>query len=429
MGGRIVLIKSVLNSLPSYFFALYRAPMAIIQKLDKIRRNFLWGGSERHNKIHWVAWEKVIQPKENGGLGLGSLSDINLCLLAKWWWRFKVEYNSLWGRVIASVHHVTIPGDLIPSKPIISGVWNNIIKIDGLLHRRGLNLKVMFKGVVGDGRSLKFWSDLWIGEIPLCFKFKKLFKLERNKLCSIHERMSIASTGQELKWEWSRVPNEEQQKEELEALEALLSDLKLSTNKDRWVWLGSNDMVFSVKSLKQRLTNETNGSFVLKWCKWVPAKANIVAWRAEMNRLPTRLVLRRRGVAVDSTACPMCNEGEETAEHLIIGCPFANEVWQSLSQWCKIPPIYAFEIKDLLQLSNSLNEDRSKKDLLHAVIICGLWCIWKTRNEIVFKGTSPSVGGIVEEVKRMGFLWIKNRAKLHSLDWNRWKCFNVNFGV
>lgn len=41
--GRITLIKSVLNILPTYFKSLFKAPQGILDTLEKIRSNFLWG--------------------------------------------------------------------------------------------------------------------------------------------------------------------------------------------------------------------------------------------------------------------------------------------------------------------------------------------------------------------------------------------------
>ncbi|MFS7926579.1 putative RNA-directed DNA polymerase [Helianthus anomalus] len=54
-GGRITLIKSVLNSLPTYYLLLYKAPIQVLDSLDKIRRVFFWGGSEEKAKMNWVA--------------------------------------------------------------------------------------------------------------------------------------------------------------------------------------------------------------------------------------------------------------------------------------------------------------------------------------------------------------------------------------
>ncbi|MFS7950995.1 putative RNA-directed DNA polymerase [Helianthus anomalus] len=45
-GGRITLIRSVLESLPSFYFSLYRAPKQVVADLEKLMRGF-WGGGGR----------------------------------------------------------------------------------------------------------------------------------------------------------------------------------------------------------------------------------------------------------------------------------------------------------------------------------------------------------------------------------------------
>uniref|UniRef100_A0A1U7WLE7 Uncharacterized protein LOC104228609 n=1 Tax=Nicotiana sylvestris TaxID=4096 RepID=A0A1U7WLE7_NICSY len=42
LGGRLVLINSVLDSLPTYMMSLFLIPAGILQRLDKLRRSFLW---------------------------------------------------------------------------------------------------------------------------------------------------------------------------------------------------------------------------------------------------------------------------------------------------------------------------------------------------------------------------------------------------
>lgn len=55
--GRVVLINSVLSSLPIYFMSLFQAPVIVINKIDKIRRNFLWGSTRGRQKLVKVKWK------------------------------------------------------------------------------------------------------------------------------------------------------------------------------------------------------------------------------------------------------------------------------------------------------------------------------------------------------------------------------------
>ncbi|XP_023772890.1 uncharacterized protein LOC111921539 [Lactuca sativa] len=48
--GRLTLTKAVLGSLPTFYFSLFLAPTCILKTLEKIRRRFLWGGSENQGR-------------------------------------------------------------------------------------------------------------------------------------------------------------------------------------------------------------------------------------------------------------------------------------------------------------------------------------------------------------------------------------------
>ena len=43
-GGRIPLIHSTLSSLPIYYLSLFRMPQKVFARLERIQRQFLWGG-------------------------------------------------------------------------------------------------------------------------------------------------------------------------------------------------------------------------------------------------------------------------------------------------------------------------------------------------------------------------------------------------
>nr|GEY18038.1 RNA-directed DNA polymerase, eukaryota [Tanacetum cinerariifolium] len=67
IGGRLTLLKSVLGASPIYNMFIYKA-----------------------------AWNKVLEAKKNGGLGVSSFHAVNRALLFKWVWRFVSQDGSLW---------------------------------------------------------------------------------------------------------------------------------------------------------------------------------------------------------------------------------------------------------------------------------------------------------------------------------------------
>lgn len=104
MASRLVLIKSSLDSHPTYWINLYKIPTAVIGHLEQARRSFLWGsksvsGSQRKT-IHLLNWDKVCRNKQDGGLELTSLKLKNTSLLAKWLWRSYSERDKLWNKLL-----------------------------------------------------------------------------------------------------------------------------------------------------------------------------------------------------------------------------------------------------------------------------------------------------------------------------------------
>ena len=53
-GGRLTLIRSCLSNLPTYVMSLFRMPRKVKIRLEKIQRDFLWGGGNLERKIHIV---------------------------------------------------------------------------------------------------------------------------------------------------------------------------------------------------------------------------------------------------------------------------------------------------------------------------------------------------------------------------------------
>ena len=86
-----VLIQAFLATIPSYVMQCNFLLDRILNGLDRLNQNFLWGTSEATKKIYWVGWDKVIKSKEEGGLGLQSAKRKNIALLSKLNWRLYTE--------------------------------------------------------------------------------------------------------------------------------------------------------------------------------------------------------------------------------------------------------------------------------------------------------------------------------------------------
>ena len=105
-GGRITLIRSTLSSMPIYLMSLVRLPRVVRLRLEKIQRDFIWGGGGLEKKPYLVKWEVVCFDKRKGRLGVRSLFNLNRALLGNWSWRFAEEKGTLWKQVISRKYGV-----------------------------------------------------------------------------------------------------------------------------------------------------------------------------------------------------------------------------------------------------------------------------------------------------------------------------------
>jgi hypothetical protein len=93
-GGKEMLIKSVVQAIPTYSMSCFRLPRGLCQHINGLLRNFWWGSKEG-KKPCWVAWEEMVKPKFFGGLGFHDIEPFNLALLAKHAWRILEDASSL----------------------------------------------------------------------------------------------------------------------------------------------------------------------------------------------------------------------------------------------------------------------------------------------------------------------------------------------
>ena len=101
------LIESRLSSIPLYYFSLFKIQIGVADSLKRIMQDFLWSGCYGNKRDHLVNWGFCCKPKEEGGVGLGNLVS---SLVGKWLWRFPLEPDSLWHKMIKSKYGLHLNG-------------------------------------------------------------------------------------------------------------------------------------------------------------------------------------------------------------------------------------------------------------------------------------------------------------------------------
>jgi hypothetical protein len=66
-GSRLTLIKSTLSNILTYYLSLFQIPVRLVKRIEKIQRDFLWGGVGDEFKFHLVNWSKVCMTTVAGG--------------------------------------------------------------------------------------------------------------------------------------------------------------------------------------------------------------------------------------------------------------------------------------------------------------------------------------------------------------------------
>ena len=303
VGGRLLLLKAVLGNLPTYYMSICKIPVAVEKTLEALRRNFFLGGELDEKKMTWVAWRKCLAKTELGGLGIGSIFAFNRALLFKWVWRFRCQPNDLWARVTSNVYGIDGRiGEAVAGSAF--SPWISVLKSTYGLLEKGVDLLGCRKRQIGDGSSIRFWQETWLGSSTLKDRFPRNFALETVNDCMVVDRVAEVNWLSILR----RQPRGGIEEAQMRDLREELNRVILCNKKDGWVWENQGAFGYTAASGRDLIDVKVLevDTIATRWSKLVPTKVNVFAWCLGLNRIPTKVNLDNRGLDLGSVLCSIC---------------------------------------------------------------------------------------------------------------------------
>lgn len=214
--GRLKLLNSVLSSLPTYYLTIFAPKKWTIKSMDKIRRGFLWKGSEEASGGHsLVRWAKVKKPKKLGGLGVLDMELFSRALRLRWLWFQWVD----------------------PDRPWV-GLEVPCNETDRQLFRASTRV------IIGNGESARFWESSWLDARAPRDWAPSLYKLAWRKNNTVKEGLQDNNWTRGI---WRKMSTAEEMAE-LVLLWWKLAEVQLNDQPDQIIWRWTSNGQYSAKS-------------------------------------------------------------------------------------------------------------------------------------------------------------------------------------
>ncbi|XP_042958050.1 uncharacterized protein LOC122293561 [Carya illinoinensis] len=442
--GKEVLLKSVLQAIPSYAMGIFLLPTSITNRLNQLIRKFWWGYNEDTSKIQWVRWNQLSYSKEAGGLGFRDFRSFNLALLAKQGWRILQNPSSLAAMVLKQKYFpkTGFLDATLGARP--SFAWRGVCA----------GLKILREGLVwrvGSGHNINIWKDWWITYFP-----SKRVVSTRPVGCEC-EKVSDLIDSDLKTWKYPFI-QELLTAQEYEAVKAI--PISAGGREDRMVWHFTTNGEYSVKSgyhvhrqmeadFQGESSKKTQVKHVWKsiWKLKTSPSVKQFMWRACSEALPTLANVKRRKVVEDNN-CLICSQAIETSSHALWSCVAAQDVWK---QSCKKVQKMSCHSDLFFDIWSLLVENLDATELEDSAVV--LKRIWSRRNKMyhgkgfthptklyqqaieevsIFRESLVIDQGTKKQAGSAGLRWAKPMQNSYKLNWDaavRAKEGRVGIGV
>lgn len=122
-----ILIKAVAQAIPTFAMGCFDLTKGLCDKISSMIAKFWWSQQDNENKMHWMSWDKMILPKDEGGLSFWDIHSFNMAMLAKQGWWLVIQPQSLCAQVLRAEYFPN--GDVLNATPKrnMSYTWRSIL--------------------------------------------------------------------------------------------------------------------------------------------------------------------------------------------------------------------------------------------------------------------------------------------------------------
>jgi hypothetical protein len=379
LGGRLVLINSVLTNMVLYMISFFQLPKGILHRLDYFRSRFFWQGDSEKKKYRLTKWNVVCRPKNQGGLGIHDLEVKNKALLGKWLARFLTE-DGVWQTLLRRKYVGSKAISQVIWKPGDSHFWAGIMATKKHFFPHG-------SFSIRDGSEIRFWEDKWLGATTLREQYPALYRIIRHKDVTLQSVMVTSPPTMTFRRDVVG-PRLTSWNELLQRL----APIQLVQGKDIFRWELTKNGLFSVKSMYEALTEPVQPVLNNKsiWKLRIPLKTKVFAWYLRRGVILTKDNLAKRNWH-GCKRCVFCHE-DETIKHLFFQCQFARAIWSIIQIGSSLyPPRSIANI-----FGNWLNGVVVRyKSLIRVGAIAVIWSLWLCRNDKVFDDKNSSLMQVI----------------------------------
>ncbi|KAL4588701.1 hypothetical protein LXL04_001596 [Taraxacum kok-saghyz] len=97
----------------------------------------------------------------------------------------------------------------------------------------------------------------------------------------------------------------------------------------------------------------------------------------------------------------------------------AKDIWMAMFRWLQTSPVNTFH-PELFEWVDGWRGSTNRRLVLEAVVCITLWMICRFRNDVVHESRKMRKDMLVDSIKEFSFLWVTNRFKKISINWNLW---------